>query len=394
MRSRLVPTLIVAAMLVAVVFAAVTAKPADSTPRARVCTDCHPAAPAGATVSATPSTATPAAGATYSVTINLAGLTASGDTGYWISNAAGTPTFSFYAGGTGTNQTTYTQSMTAPATPGTYSYLVWCNKGGTGNGQAKSTTYSITVPGPTPTPTPTSTPTPTPTPTPTSTPTPTPTPTSTPTPTPTPTSTPTPTPTPTSTPTPTPTSTPTPTPDADADADLHADAHADVDADPTPASTPTSTPTEAPAPLPGGDDTTPPTTKARGVNDGRRHHRTVKIRLRATDNAGGSGVASITYSIDGAAAQTVSGSRADVVVKANRRTNADGRIHTIAYFATDNAGNVEAEQTMTVNIGTAEPLTKASDAEEMRLHRRAIIRELRTGEDDHEPIFFIQRLSD
>ena len=90
----------------------------------------------------------------------------------------------------------------------------------------------------------------------------------------------------------------------------------------------------------------------------------------------------------------MSGSRADVVVKANRRTHADDRIHTIAYFATDNAGNVEAEQTMMVNIGTAEPLTKASDAEEMRLHRRAIIRELRTGEDDHEPIFFIQRLSD
>ena len=39
-------------------------------------------------------------------------------------------------------------------------------------------------------------------------------------------------------------------------------------------------------------------------------------------------------------------------------------------------------------------LTNASDAEEMRLHRRAIVRELRTADDDHEPIFFIQRLSD
>jgi hypothetical protein len=99
-------------------------------------------------VSAAPSTSAPAAGATYTVAVNLAGLTASGDTGYWISNAAGTPAVSVYGGDTGTNQTTYTQTMTAPSTPGTYSYLVWCDRGGTGSGVAKSTTYTITVPAP------------------------------------------------------------------------------------------------------------------------------------------------------------------------------------------------------------------------------------------------------
>lgn len=150
MRLRLV-TILVAVVLAAtaIVFAGVTANPVNGFPsRAQACTNCHNAAPASATVSASPSTSTPAAGATYSVAINLAGLTASGDTGYWITNSAGTPAVSVFGGDTGTNQTTYTQTMTAPSTAGTYSYTVWCDRGGTGSGVAKSTTYTITVPAP------------------------------------------------------------------------------------------------------------------------------------------------------------------------------------------------------------------------------------------------------
>ena len=55
---------------------------------------------------------------------------------------------SVYGGGTGTNQTTYTRTMTAPTTPGSYAYTVWCDRGGKTSGQAKSTTYSITVQAP------------------------------------------------------------------------------------------------------------------------------------------------------------------------------------------------------------------------------------------------------
>jgi hypothetical protein len=55
---------------------------------------------------------------------------------------------SVYAGGTGTNQTSYTHTMTAPSTPGTYIYTGWCDRGGTGSSVAKSTTYTITVPAP------------------------------------------------------------------------------------------------------------------------------------------------------------------------------------------------------------------------------------------------------
>ena len=150
MRFRLVTTLVAVVLgAAAIVIAGVTANPVNGFPsRAQACTNCHNAAPASATVSASPSPPTPAAGAVYSVAINLAGLSASGDTGYWITNSAGTPAVSVYGGGTGTSQTTYTQTMTAPSTPGTYSYTVWCNRGGTGSGVAKSTTYTITVPAP------------------------------------------------------------------------------------------------------------------------------------------------------------------------------------------------------------------------------------------------------
>ena len=149
MRSRLVPTLVVVAVVAAAVFAAVTAKPVHSFPsKVQPCTSCHAAAPGGATVSAKPSTATPAPGATYTVTVDLSGLTSSGDTGYWITNGTGTPAVSVYGGGTGTNQTTYTRTMTAPTTPGSYAYTVWCDRGGKTSGQAKSTTYSITVQAP------------------------------------------------------------------------------------------------------------------------------------------------------------------------------------------------------------------------------------------------------
>lgn len=150
MRLRLVSILAIAVVVTAAIFAAVSAKQAEGFPsRQAACTNCHPAAPAGATVSATPSTAAPATGGTYTVTISLAGLTATGDTGYWISNGTGTPATSVYGGAAGTEQTSYTQSMTAPSAPGTYTYTVWCNRGTQSAGQAASTTYSITVSAPT-----------------------------------------------------------------------------------------------------------------------------------------------------------------------------------------------------------------------------------------------------
>lgn len=74
----------------------------------------------------------------------------------------------------------------------------------------------------------------------------------------------------------------------------------------------------------------------------------VTVTITADDGAAGSGVASITYTLDGGAQQTVSGASATVPV------SGDGT-HMVSYFATDNSGNAGAAQTYTVQIDTATP---------------------------------------
>lgn len=74
----------------------------------------------------------------------------------------------------------------------------------------------------------------------------------------------------------------------------------------------------------------------------------VTVAITANDGAGGSGVASISYMVDGGAQQTVSGASASVSV------TGDGT-HTVSYFATDNAGNTGTAQSQTVRIDTTAP---------------------------------------
>ena len=67
------------------------------------------------------------------------------------------------------------------------------------------------------------------------------------------------------------------------------------------------------------------------------------VTLTATDDANGSGVASITYSATGGQtipATTVNGSSTGVVISGEGLT-------TLRYFATDNAGNQSATGTTT-----------------------------------------------
>jgi hypothetical protein len=68
----------------------------------------------------------------------------------------------------------------------------------------------------------------------------------------------------------------------------------------------------------------------------------VTVNLSATDT-GGSGVASIKYTVDGGSSVTVNASTAAVNVSGNGT-------HTVSYFATDVAGNSSNSQTQTVNI--------------------------------------------
>jgi hypothetical protein len=363
MRSRLLPIVTISAVLAAIVFAAVTATPAESYPsRQQACTTCHPGAPGGTSVSATPSTTTPAAGATYNVTVDLSGLTASGDTGYWITNAAGTPSVSVFGGAVGTNQTSYVRPMTAPSAAGTYTYTVWCDRGGKSSGQAKSTSYSITVQTPVPTAAITSL---------------------------------------------------TPshglagssvtiagtnlgsagtvrfgTTAAATTAWSATSITATVPALGPGAASVTVTPAggatsagrtytvDAPAPT----DAVDPTTLATGATDGRWYRRDVTIHLVATDDAGGSGVASITYVVDGGVPVTVAGATSDVrLAVGSGATAAAGAIlvsdgsHTVTYRATDVAGNVESPQSLAINVDTRRPTTKSPRGERVRRFQRATL---------------------
>ena len=117
----------------AILVATINPVPAQAFPnKQQDCTNCHGVL-AGART-ATPSTATPAAGAAYTVAITISANASAGDTGYWIANstAAGVTgtTTGVYGGYTGTGALTYTAAMTAPAAAGTYYYKVWSVNGG------------------------------------------------------------------------------------------------------------------------------------------------------------------------------------------------------------------------------------------------------------------------
>jgi hypothetical protein len=83
---------------------------------------------------------------------------------------------------------------------------------------------------------------------------------------------------------------------------------------------------------------------------------TVKVTLTATDNAGGSGVKSITYSATGAQAIpaiTVAQANVGFSISAQGTT-------TITYSAIDNAGNASTPQTAVVMVDTVAPTLTAS----------------------------------
>ncbi len=102
---------------------------------------------------------------------------------------------------------------------------------------------------------------------------------------------------------------------------------------------------------PSSQDTTPPITtfSSSGTGGTANWYRSpVSVTLNATDS--GSGVASITFRIDGGSWQTYT---SPVTVQG------DGT-HTVEYYATDNAGNQEAARTATLKIDTTAPSTSAS----------------------------------
>ncbi|MBP1235303.1 hypothetical protein JOE40_000771 [Arthrobacter sp. PvP102] len=74
----------------------------------------------------------------------------------------------------------------------------------------------------------------------------------------------------------------------------------------------------------------------------------VTVTVTADDGAAGSGVSSVTYTVDGGAQQTVGGAVATIPV------SGDGT-HTVSFSATDKAGNAASAKTQTVWIDRAAP---------------------------------------
>jgi hypothetical protein len=100
-------------------------------------------------------------------------------------------------------------------------------------------------------------------------------------------------------------------------------------------------------------DTTPPTVSVTSITPpanevGYHNSSPVTVGLTAADDAGGAGVASITYRVDSGAPTTVTAATAAVPVAG------DGT-HAVLYFATDNAGNASATSAQTVRIDTVAP---------------------------------------
>jgi len=112
----------------------------------------------------------------------------------------------------------------------------------------------------------------------------------------------------------------------------------------------------------GSCDSTPPTTTAvpnPASNANGWWNTNVSVSLTATDNSGGSGVKQITYSATGAqpiSSTVIAGASASV-----GPITAEGTT-TISYFASDNAGNVEATRTITIKLDTTSPDTTISNS--------------------------------
>jgi hypothetical protein len=98
-----------------------------------------------------------------------------------------------------------------------------------------------------------------------------------------------------------------------------------------------------------------PVTTDTGATDGAWVKAAVTVHLSATDGAEGSGVESITSTLDSASPVVFMGMATDVVI------GTDGA-HILKFQAEDIVGNVEAEQTVHVNIDTVKPVAKAPSA--------------------------------
>ena len=114
-------------------------------------------------------------------------------------------------------------------------------------------------------------------------------------------------------------------------------------------------------------DTTAPVTTASGVPGVAWCNYPVTVSLVATDEVGGSGMKSVAYAVDGGEPIVVEGAGASVLLDTSG-------IHTVAFFAKDVAGNVEATRSVAVNLDLSKPHPQAPRSATARHERAATLR--------------------
>jgi hypothetical protein len=97
--------------------------------------------------------------------------------------------------------------------------------------------------------------------------------------------------------------------------------------------------------------------------NGKWYKAAVTVSFTATDNAGGSGVASTEYKLDGG--EWTKGTQVSV---------SGDLLHTVLYRSADKAGNTEVAKTLKVGIDTHKPVTKALASASARRGRSALLR--------------------
>ncbi|HLI52620.1 MAG TPA: hypothetical protein VKU87_12550, partial [Thermomicrobiaceae bacterium] len=105
-------------------------------------------------------------------------------------------------------------------------------------------------------------------------------------------------------------------------------------------------------------DTTPPTTTASYSNSytpGTWTNQAVTVTLNASDNEGGSGVATTYYAIDNSSCTATTAGLASCSVYTTPFTISANGTHTLTFFSVDAAGNIEAAQSATIKIDTIAP---------------------------------------
>jgi len=108
-------------------------------------------------------------------------------------------------------------------------------------------------------------------------------------------------------------------------------------------------------------DIVAPTARVLGARNGWYYKARTTLTVTAEDEAGGSGVASVSYSLDGRLARQVAGTSAEVVVPA-----VPNSIHVLVYHATDSAGNRSADRRFRITTDTVGPVGSGRNASGLR----------------------------